>query len=337
MALFGFTFKKDTEKQLAGLDVANKPSLIKGILRELLKSKLVIVALVYIGFFFLGGLIGPFFALYGYEYIDYDHVRESPSMAHWFGTDLVGRDIFTRVLYSMRTTIFLSILVAVFGGIAIGVALGLISGYFAGRDFRKGGWIDALIMRLGEVLSSVPPFFMFLFLTVSLRPRYEEFFYSLGFVGDWVIKEGIVDFMTIFLIFSFFYWVGEARIIRAQTLTVKSLPYVDAARVLGAPTGRIILRHILPNISGVIILWIFSTLGSAALLEVGLSFLGLGIRPPHPSFGVMFSDISSVRLLAAYPHLLLFPAIFVSLYIFAFWKIEMDLNRIIQSLYGKTT
>lgn len=325
-------WKKDFTQKITELQ-EKRPSLVRDIFSEMIKDRLVVFALIYLGCFFAMGIVGPFFAPYGYDFIDYEHVREGPTALHWFGTDLIGRDIFTRILYSARTTILLSVVVAVFGGILVGTILGLVSGYFAGRDFRKGGWIDSFIMRLGEVLSSVPSFFMFLFLTVTLRPRYEEFLYSLGAAGTWFINEGIVDFAMIFTVFSLFYWVGGARIIRAQTLSIKSLPYVDAARILGAPLKRIIFYHILPNVSGILILWTFSVLGSVALLEVGLSFLGLGIRPPHPSFGVMFSEISSVRLLGTYPHLLIFPAVFVCLYIFAFLRLEMELNRITQSLY----
>lgn len=323
------------EKFGATIRNKEKPSIIVDIAKAMLKNKIVVFASIYLVLFYLIGIVAcfaGFFDLpltpYGYEEIDYSAVREGPSWLHWFGTDLIGRDVFTRVIFSIGTSVELSILVVLFGGLAIGVTLGLIAGYF-------GGWKDEIIMRIGEVFAMLPPFFMFLYLTLSLRPRYENFFYSLGGMGEWLIKEGIVDFSMIFFVFSLFYWVGSARIIRSETLKLREMPYVDAARVLGASPLRIIVRHILPNLLGIIVLWGFSALGSVVLLEVGLSFFGLGIRPPHPSFGVMFSEISSIRLLDTHPHLLIFPGIIVSLFIFSFAFLEMNLNRIIQTLYSK--
>lgn len=296
-----------------------------------IKNKITIGVMALSMFFsaiWLMNILGVPLTPYGYEQIDYGAVRQGPSLAHWFGTDLIGRDVFTRVIFSMGTTIELAILIVFFGGLVIGVALGLIAGYF-------GGKIDSLIMRVGELFAIMPPFFMFLYLTMTLRPRYENFFYSLGGTGEWLIKEGIVDFSMIFLVFSIFFWIGSARIIRSETLRLREMPYIDASRILGASPSRIILRHILPNLLGIITLWVFEALGSAAMAEIGVSWFGLGIRPPHPSFGVMFSEISSVRLLATYPHLLIFPGLVVSLFVFCFAFLQMKLDIILNTLYTK--
>jgi len=372
-----------------------KPSIMRDIWQEMIKKKIVVFSLVYLGIFFLVGIYTSFvgfadglpkgkttiiclsaiaflsllgicpslgrnlegarskiifffssifllFCLvglanqfdlpltpYGYEEIDYQAVRAGPSLAHWFGTDLIGRDMLTRVIFSMGTSVMLAILVVLFGGLIPGVTLGHIAGYF-------GGWIDEIIMRGGEVLANVPPFFMFLYLTLSLRPRYDEFFYSFGGVGEWLIKEGIVDFSMIFIVFSMFYWLGSARIIRSQVLSLREMPYVDSAKVLGASSLRIIIRHILPNNLGIIVLWMFQAMGAVVLTEVGLSFFGLGIRPPHPSFGVLFSEnINSIRILDTCPHLLIFPGVIASVFILSFAFLEMNLNSILNSLYKK--
>lgn len=313
-----------------------KPSIIKNIWQEMIRRKVVIFALIYLSIFFLAGIIAifaGFFDLsitpYGYEEIDYEAVRQGPSFAHWFGTDLIGRDMFTRIFFSIGTSVELAVLVVLFGGLIVGVTLGLIAGYF-------GGLIDWIIMRVGEIFATMPAFFMFLYLTLSFRSKYDEFFYSLGDMGEWLIKEGIVDFSMIFIVFSVFFWVGSARIIRSQVLTLREMPYIDAARVLGASSFRIIVRHIFPNLLGIIVLWMFSALGSVVLLEVGLSFFGLGIRPPHPSFGVLLSEnISSIRLLDAHPHLLIFPGVLISLFILSFAFLEINLNDIISRLYKK--
>lgn len=311
-----------------------RPSAIADIAKAMLSNKAVLFALVFLAIFYLVGFVaimGEVFNFsptpYEYEQIDYKAVRAGPSLTHWFGTDLIGRDIFTRVLFSIGTCVGLSVLVVLFS-VFTGVLLGLIAGYF-------GGWIDALIMRTGEVLSAVPPFFMFLYITVSLRSRYDELFYSLGGVGKFLLNSGFVDFSLILFVMSLFYWVSSARIIRSETLKLREMPYVDAARTLGASSSRILLRHILPNIAGIIVLWTFSALGSVVLMEVGLSWLGLGIRPPHPSFGVLFSEIRDIRLLETSAHMLVFPGVVVSLFIYSFFFLEMRLNLIIQTLYSK--
>lgn len=312
----------------------DSPSIIIDIVKAMLQNKIVRFALIFLAIFYLIGIVavlGEIFHFsptpYDYEQIDYNAVRAGPSWAHWFGTDLIGRDVLTRVFFSMGTCVGLTILVALFST-PPGVILGLIAGYF-------GGWKDWLIMRTGEVLSAVPAFFMFLFITVSLRSRYDDFFYSLGGFGEYLLNAGVVDFSLIMLVMAMFFWVGSARIIRSETLKLREMPYVDAARALGAPPLRIILRHILPNIAGIIALWMFSVLGAVVIMEVGLSWLGLGIRPPHPSFGVLFSEVRDIRLLDTSPHLLIFPGIIVSLFIYSFFFLEMKLNLIIQTLYSK--
>lgn len=322
-------------KRKSPAETLSEPSLIKDVWKALLKNKLAVCALIFLAIFFLIGFTAALAGLfdfsitpYGYDEIDYQAVKQGPSWSHWLGTDLIGRDILTRVIFSMGTTVELAILIVIFGGLVIGVALGLAAGYF-------GGKIDSIIMRLGEVLTIMPPFFMFLYLTMTLRPRYENLFYGMGSAGEWLIKEGIVDFSMIFLVFSLFFWVGSARIIRSETLKLREMPYIDASRILGASSFRIILRHILPNLLGIITLWVFEALGSAAMAEIGLSFFGLGIRPPHPSFGIMFSEISSVRLLGSYPHLLVFPGLIVSLFIFSFAFLQMKLDIILNTLYTK--
>lgn len=312
-----------------------RPSIIVDIVKAMLKNKSVRFALVFLAIFYLvgfvGGILGEIFHFsltpYEYEEIDYAAVRAGPSAVHWFGTDLIGRDLLTRVIFSMGTCVGLSVLVVLFS-VAGGVIMGLLAGYF-------GGLKDAIIMRFGEVLSAVPPFFMFLYVTVSLRSRYDEFFYSFGGIGEFLINAGVVDFSLILFVMALFFWVGSARIIRSEALKLREMPYVDASRALGASPYRIILRHILPNIAGIIVLWVFSALGSVVLMEVGLSWLGLGIRPPHPSFGVIFSEIRDIRLLDTSPHMLIFPGIIVSLFIYSFFFLEMKLQLIIQTLYSK--
>lgn len=310
------------------------------IFKQLARNKLTLAAIIYIGLFWLVGLVGIIqlllgavglefpFTPYDYREQNLDIIRQGPSLAHPFGTDFLGGDMLTRVIISIRMAVMLSFLVILFGGLILPIIFGLISGYF-------GGIIDYLIMRVGEILDAVPGFFMILFITVSLRPRYEVLFDSFGSSWYWLIKEGIIDFGLIFLVLSVFFWVGGARIIRSQTFSLREMPYIDAARVLGASPWRIMRRHILPNLLGIIILSVFGTLASIILLDIGISFFGLGVRPPHPSFGILFSESANYQILASSPHLLIFPGVIVILYIFSLLFIEMNLNRIVSSFYSR--
>ncbi len=304
------------------------------IMQILLRNKIALVAMIYVMLFYLVGLgmtvefFGVDLAPYDFREQNYDAIREGPSWSHPFGTDLLGRDLLTRVLYSMRTMVYLTILVIITGGLILPVGLGLLAGYFG----KKWDWI---IMRFGEVLDAVPGFFMILFITVMLRPRYENMIASFG--SDWyfLIREGIIDFLLILFVLTIFSWVRGARVIRAQTFSLREMPYVDSARVLGANHMRLILKHILPNLLGIIVLSVFSTLAAVVFLDIAISFFGLGIRPPHPSFGILFNETANVQVLRSSPHLLIFPGIIVIFFILSLFYIEKTLNVIVNAFTSR--
>jgi len=292
--------------------------------KTLIQNKIALAAILYIFLFYLVGIFGTFFAPYDYREQNFEILRQGPTLAHPFGTDLLGRDILTRVLYSIRTLVFLTILVMITGGLVLPIGLGVVAGYF-------GKKIDWLIMRSGEILDAVPGFFMILFITITLRPRYENFVSSWG--EDWyfLIREGIIDFLLILFVLTLFSWVRGARVIRAQTFMLREMPYVDAARVLGARNRRIITKHIFPNLLGIVVLSVFSTLASVVFLDIAISFFGMGIRPPHPSFGTMFSESANIQILQGSPHMLIFPGILVILFIMSLFYIEKTLNVIVNA------
>lgn len=297
--------------------------------RALIANKLALAALIYVVLFYLTGIIGAtFFAPYDFREQNYELLRAGTSWAHPFGTDLLGRDVLTRVLYSMRTTAMLTVLVIVFGGLFIPIGLGVAAGYF-------GKIWDWTIMRTGEILDAVPRFFMILFITITLRPRYEEIIDSMG--EDWyfLIREGIIDFTLILAVMTIFSWVSGARVIRAQTFALREMPYVDSARVLGAGSFRIITKHILPNLLGIIVLSVFTTLAAVVFLDIAISFFGMGIRPPHPSFGIMFNESANAQILRGSPHMLIFPGTIVILFILSLFYIEKTLNVIVNAFYSR--
>ena len=191
---------------------------------------------------------------------DYDALRQPPSVSHPFGTDHVGRDILSRVAYGARVSLSAGI-IAVGLAVVVGVLAGLVSGYFS-------GWIDSVIMRIADAIWSFPTLVLALTLTAILGPSLRNVMIAVGIV-----------FTPIF-----------ARLARAETLSVREREFTTAARSVGAPTYRILLVHILPNIAASIIVQATLMVSSAILIEAGLSFLGVGVRPPTPSWGSDLRD-----------------------------------------------
>jgi ABC-type dipeptide/oligopeptide/nickel transport system permease subunit len=294
----------------------------------ILSRKILLAALISIVLFYVVGLFGWIFSPYDYRVQDFSAIRQGPSMAHWFGTDLLGRDIFSRILFAARTSVFLSLMVVFTGGLPFAVAVGILSGYL-------GRGVDFLIMRVGELLQSIPALFLILFLTATVRPRYDNFIFSLGSFGREIARQGWADLFLIFIITSLIYWVGPARLYRSQILVLRESLFVDSAKVLGASAKRIIGRHLLPHIYPLIVYSGFSMLASVIFTEIALSFFGIGIRPPTPSFGAMIREASNIQLLDTSAHLLLFPALVAIFYIFSLLFSEMNINQILSSVYER--
>ncbi|MDI4643864.1 ABC transporter permease [Cohnella hashimotonis] len=209
-----------------------------------------------------------------------------PSGAHWFGTDDYGRDYFTRALYGGRVSLtvgFSSMILAT----GIGVVVGVVSGYF-------GGWIDNLLMRLVEVIMSIPSFLILLLLSVFLKPS----------VGNLII------------IISLLMWMNISRIVRAETMSLKEREYVLYARASGQGTFGIVRRHILPNLMPVVIVGATNNIASAIMMESSLSFLGFGVQAPNATWGSMLNNAQG--LIAQAPYLALFPGLFILLTVLSF-------------------
>ncbi|MEX2144946.1 MAG: ABC transporter permease [Candidatus Spechtbacterales bacterium] len=299
----------------------------RGTLSELLflmwKDKFARPALIYIAFFLALGILS-FFWPGDYAAQNLAEARQGPSAEHWFGTDMLGRDMFTRVLYAARVTDVLIVMTAFLGGMPLAIILGVVAGYF-------GGKAEAIIMRVGEIFIGVPALLFILLFTAIARPRYDDFIFNLGPVGEWIIKTGVADLALIFLVTSMIFWVGPARMYRSQVLSLRDSAFVESAKMLGASNKRIIFRHILPQL--------YTYIAHSALLmfagvigtEIALSFFGIGIRPPHPSFGAMFSETASSRILNAMPHLVIIPGLIVGLFLFAILFLELRLTRILAS------
>ncbi|WP_150272448.1 ABC transporter permease [Paenibacillus tepidiphilus] len=209
-----------------------------------------------------------------------------PGAEHWFGTDDYGRDYLSRALYGGRVSLLVGFAAMVIAT-GIGVLIGVISGYF-------GGWIDSLLMRMIDVITSIPSFLILLLLSVFLKPS----------VGN------------IILIIALLMWMNIARIIRAETLTLKEREYVLYAKASGQSARGIIWRHILPGLVPVIIVGATNNIASAIMMESSLSFLGFGVQPPNATWGSMLN--SAQGYIAQAPYLALFPGLLILLTVLSF-------------------
>lgn len=287
-------------------------------LARLLRKRIAVVAIAIILAFYITGALAPLLAPYGYNAQDLKHTFEGPSADHLMGTDRLGRDMLSRVIWAARTTSIVTAAVLLTGGIVIGVGLGLVSGYV-------GGKVDTLIMRVGDVFLALPSLLILILLTATIRPRVKEWAYDFeSWSGiDGFVRSGAPDYILVFGALSLFAWVGSARLIRSQVLALREADYVLAARAMGASRRRIIWAHLLPNVSNLVIVGLSAGMAGIVGSEIALSWLGLGVQPPNPSFGGLIAEWSGISNLRAHPFLLLFPASIAATLILA-WNLLGD-------------
>jgi len=292
-------------------------------LNSLLNKKVAVSVIIVLVIVYVVGLIAPLIAPYSYSETDLMNTQSGPTLDHIFGTDRLGRDIFTRIIWGIQTTVIITIVGLVTGSLILGVSLGLVAGYFRGKA-------DAIITRTGEVLAAFPDILLIIILAATLRPRIVDFARNIEDISgiNGIVSSGIVDFAVIGIALLPLSWFGMMRLVRGQVLSVGQREYVQAARIAGASNARILFRHILPNVIGPIIVSASFGLGAVAGTEVFLSFLGLGVQPPHPSLGIMIADVtgrgaSSVSVLKNHPEQILAPIAVVWILIFC-WNLLGD-------------
>ncbi len=301
-------------------------SLTRRSVRRLLRKRLAVVCLVVIALFYICGAFAPLIAPYDYAQQDLDASFQGPSWSHPLGTDRLGRDTLSRNIYAARTTTIVTLAVLAAGFVLLPVSLGMLAGY-------RGGWTDSLINRTGEILGSMPGLPLLILITATLRPRFDSWVNSFGDAIHWhgLTTSGFADFLLIFGVLSLFGWVGGARLVRTQVLTLRRSEFILAAEASGATTPRILWQHILPNIMPLIIVGASAALGAIALAEIGLTFLGVGVQPPRASFGALISDGAPRTVLENHPQLLIVPAAIVASLIFAFNLLGDALNDVFTS------
>jgi oligopeptide transport system permease protein len=254
--------------------------------RRLKENKLAMVGLFFIVFITLVAIFGPVISKYDYFSQNFEIANQNPSSAHWFGTDGFGRDIFIRILYGARISLTVGFAASILN-ITIGVLYGGIAGYF-------GGKVDNIMMRIVDVLYSIP---MMIYVILLML----------------VLGAGL---KSIIIALAISYWTSMARIVRSQILSLKEQEFVLAAKTIGASSFRILLRHLIPNSMGPIIVTLTLSIPSAIFTEAFLSFIGLGVSAPMASWGTLASD--ALEGFQIYPYQLFFPALAICLTIFAF-------------------
>ncbi|MBI5302652.1 MAG: ABC transporter permease [Chloroflexi bacterium] len=253
---------------------------------RLQKNRAAVVSFFFIIALILFIVLSPMLGLPSPLDQDLGRISEEPSADHWFGTDELGRDLLSRVVHGGQVSLMVGLVVQI-ATASIGMLLGLIAGYY-------GGTVDTIIMRVVDTMYAFPPFLFAVFMAAILPPSVWSIVLVLVLVG----------------------WPWEARVTRGLVLSLKEREYVTAARVVGASNWRIMLRHILPNSLSPIIVGFSIGIAGTIMAESGLSFLGIGIRPPTPSWGGM---IDKGRLfLQVYPHLAIFPSIALAVTVLAF-------------------
>ena len=260
-------------------------SLWKDARHRLQKNKLAVAGLIIICFMIVVALLTPWIAPYSYEEQNLDNKESPPSAKHLFGTDRLGRDQFTRVLYGGRISLLVGF-IATGVSLIVGVTYGATAGYAGGR-------IDAVMMRIVDILYALP-FTIFVIILMVLFGR---------------------NFFLMFVAIGAVQWLTMARIVRAQIMSIKKKEFIEATVVMGLPRHRVLFRHLIPNALGPIIVYATLTIPSVMLFEAFLSFLGLGVQAPMSSWGVLIKE--GVDTMEEFPWLLIFPSIALSVTLFA--------------------
>jgi len=303
--------------------VGRRRGFSRSLLARLLRKKVAVACLLTIVVLYGSGALAPLVAPYNYRAQDLSHTLASPSLSHPLGTDRLGRDMLSRIIYGLRTTVIVTVASLATGSLVLGVAAGLVAGYW-------GGKVDALLMRIGEVFLAFPSILLVILIAATVKPRVEGWVRSLesatGIEG--LVRLGVVDYLVVFGALALFSWVGMARLVRGQVLSLREREFTLAAVAIGASTPRILLVHLLPNALPPIVVAVSMSMGSIVGAEVVLSWLGIGVQPPNPSLGNMIFENGSLDVLRSNPHLLLAPVLVVALLIFSFNLLGDALNDV---------
>jgi ABC-type dipeptide/oligopeptide/nickel transport system permease subunit len=288
--------------------------------RRFARNRLAVVGLVVVAVTFGVGIFAPWVAPHSYREQNWDMVEQPPSWTYLLGTDELGRDQLSRLVWGARTAIIVAPTVTLLWTI-LGVMMGALAGYLGGR-------VEMVIMRLADIFFAFPGLLFAMLISATVQPRIEAWLKGIAPLSDFV-RAGYVEFFVVIFALSLVGWGGMARLVRGQFLSLKEEEFVLAAQAIGVPTWRIIWRHILPNALVPILVFISMGMGGAITAEATLSFLGIGIQPPTPSWGAMIFDNYAFwrRPFSVAFRLLWLPGFIIALMRFAFNFLGDGLNE----------
>lgn len=266
-----------------------------GAWRRFRRNKLAMFGMVYATLIIMVAIFAPMLTPYEFDIIDPAIALQNPSREHPMGTDTLGRDLLTRIIYGSRPMLLVGILTGL-AGLAIGVPIGILAGYL-------GGVVDWLVTRLIDMFSALPWYLIVLYLVMVLSPSLENLILAMIITG----------------------WVSSCRMMRGLTFSIREQDYIEAARALGIPTWRVLVFHVLPQAAPLLLWGLAAGIPTSVFAEAGLSFLGMGVRPPRPSWGQMLAESGSYW--QYWPHMFIFPSLMITLSVLAFQGIADGLRK----------
>jgi oligopeptide transport system permease protein len=274
---------------------------------RLRRNRAAMFGLAFIIFLILLSAFAPVLAPYPYDKVNFSAITQPPSREHLLGTDSLGRDVLSRLIYGARVSLSVSV-VAQLVILLIGVPVGLVSAYY-------GGWVDIIVQRVVDVLYAFPSLLFIIVIMTYLKAALKA---ARGPVAALLatINSATGGLLGVFLALGLVFWLTVSRLVRGEVLAIKQRQYIEAARCIGASNRRIIVRHILPNTLAPVVIAATFGIPSVITMEAGLSFLGLGVEPPTPSWGMMISE--GVQNIRSHPHLLVASGAILSLTLLAF-------------------
>ncbi len=286
--------------------------------RRMLQNRLSVLGLVILAVFTVAAVIGPYIAPYDFLAQDMSRQLQGPSLQNWLGTDALGRDIFSRLLYGARTAAMVAIVTTVIS-VILGIAIGTIAGFMGGR-------VEAFLMWITDITMSIPGLLLAMLVnTALLYPVKHWFSERYEATGNSIYLNTLwLDFVLVFGTLALIAWPEFARLIRGQVLSIGQMPYIESARSIGTSSPDIMRRHIVPNAMGPVIVAVTQSMGGVIVLESSLSFLGIGVQPPNASWGSMLAD--SLSLWTTQPHLMIAPAATIGIITVAFVFVGDGLN-----------
>lgn len=257
-----------------------------GAWRRFRRNKLALFGLGYAVVISLVAVLAPVLAPYPYDKIEPAIALQPPMPEHIMGTDKLGRDMLSRIIFGARPMLLVGVLTQV-AGLVVGVPLGIVAGY-------AGGVLDWLVTRLIDLFSALPWYLIVLYMVMVLSPSLQNLILALTITA----------------------WVSSARIVRGMSFSIREQDFIEAARALGIPTWRILVSHVLPQVAPLLVWGFAAGIPTAVFAEAGLSFIGMGVRPPQPSWGQMLGEASLYW--QYFPHVFIFPSIMITLSVLAF-------------------